>query len=59
MLPLNILINLNWQKEEAPAHSILVVIEYFNANYNTCIGRDGTILWLRNNPDLTLLDTFK
>lgn len=43
-LPLNILINLIWQQDGAPTHSILAVSEYLNASYNTWIGRNGTIL---------------
>lgn len=58
MLPLNIFRNLIWQQDGAPAHSVLAVREYLNANYNMWIGRNGTIIWPPNSPDLTPLDTF-
>lgn len=58
MLPLNMFRNLIWQQDGAPAHSVLAVTEYLNAHYDTWIGRNGTILWPPNSPDLTPCDTF-
>lgn len=56
-LPLNNLINLIWQQDGAPTHSVLAVSEYLNVNYNKWIGGNVTILLPPNSRKLTPPDT--
>lgn len=57
-LPLEEYRHLIWQQDGAPPHATRNVREFLNQRHNEWIGRNGTIAWPANSPDLSLLDTF-
>lgn len=57
-LPLQIYNNIIWQQDGAPPHAVREVVVYLNGRYNEWIGRNGTIHWPPNSPDITPMDTF-
>lgn len=50
--------NLIWQQDGAPPHNVGLVTHYLNEKYNFWIGRQGTLRWPPNSPDLNPLDIF-
>ncbi|MGH9701722.1 MAG: hypothetical protein ACRD52_19985, partial [Candidatus Acidiferrales bacterium] len=57
-LPLEEYRNLIWQQDGAPPHAVRDVVQFLNQRHHEWIGRNGTISWPPNSPDLSLLDTF-
>lgn len=57
-LPLQAYTNIIWQQDGAPPHAVREVVTYLNERYNQWIGRNGTIHWPPNSPDITPMDTF-
>lgn len=57
-LPVRQYNNLVWQQDGAPPHNIGQVTEYLNGRYDLWIGRNGTLQWPANSPDLSPLDIF-
>lgn len=57
-LPLQIYNHIIWQHDGAPPHAVRDVVEYLNGRYNEWIGRNGTLHWPPNSPDITPMDTF-
>lgn len=57
-LPIRQYIELIWQQDGAPLHNIQPVTNFLNDRYGLWIGRQGTIRWPANSPDLTPLDNF-
>lgn len=57
-LPLEQLRNLVFQQDGAPPHCVVFVKDYLNQRFNEWIGKDGTIKWPPNSPDLTPMDAF-
>lgn len=57
-LPLQYRHNIIWQQDGAPQHHTLAVRNNLNQNYNTWIGRNGTIPWPPRSPDLSPLDFY-
>ena len=57
-LPLQIYNNIIWQQDGAPPHAVREVVVYLNGRYNEWIGRNGTLHWPPNSPDITPMDTF-
>ena len=55
-LPLNILNRSIWQQDGAPAHNTANVTHFLNEKYETWVGKNGSIRWCPNSPDLTLMD---
>lgn len=57
-LPLNVATNIIWQQDGAPPHCKRPVTQYLNVEYPQWIGKNGTIPWPANSPDLTPMDFF-
>lgn len=57
-LPLMVSQNLIWQQDGAPPHAVRDVVNFLNYRYNEWIGRNGTMRWPPNSPDITIMDTF-
>lgn len=57
-LPLRQYMNMIFQHDGAPPHVIREVNNFLNNNHNEWIGRNGTIAWPSNSPDLTPMDNF-
>jgi len=57
-LPLETYRTLIWQQDGAPPHNIRPVLDFLNDRYREWIGRNGTIAWPPNSPELSNLDAF-
>lgn len=58
MLPIRQYFQIIWHQDGAPPHNVRPVVHFLNNRYETWIGRQGTIQWPPNSPDLTPLDAF-
>lgn len=57
-LPVNSYMNLIWQQDGAPPHNIQPVNDFLNNRYLFWIGRQGSLRWPPNSPDISPLDFF-
>lgn len=55
-LPLAIYRKIIWQHNGAPPPAVRDVVGFLNNRYNQWIGRNETIGWPPNSPDLSILD---
>jgi len=57
-LPVQQYNNLIWHQDGAPVHNVQQVTNFLNNKYRLWIGRDGTVRWPANSPDLNPCDIF-
>ena len=57
-IPLQSYNNIIWQQDSAPPHAVREMVVYLNGRYNEWIGRNETLHWPPNSPDITPMDTF-